>query len=321
MARSSTQRGRPKLSLSNATRGVQDKPDRILLHGVPNIGKTTWAAGSPSPIFLDLAEGSTNLDVARFTFENGTPKADEWEEVMEALRMLANEEHDYKTVVIDELSALERLLHRKVLTDNSWSPGEGAEWGRLDRASLAHWDELLAKCDDLVRVGIEVILVCHTKIKSYDPPGTPPYERYVPMLGGKDTEPKIVGWSDLVLFALEDVVVRKNKDGKGEAQARGAVRLLHTVRCPLWEAKQRGYLPAQLPLDYGEFRKARQAGQDPEVVKRQLLEVAEDVCDEDEMEKLTNWLGSEGLTVLGMARMLNTLTVRREELALDEEGD
>ena len=53
------------VSLASVKRGKADSPMRITIFGVEGIGKTLFASGAPSPIFLDGEDGTSKLDVAR----------------------------------------------------------------------------------------------------------------------------------------------------------------------------------------------------------------------------------------------------------------
>ena len=54
------------LSLSSLVRAKSDKPPRIVIYGVPGIGKTSLAAEFPDPIFIQTEEGTGNLELTSF---------------------------------------------------------------------------------------------------------------------------------------------------------------------------------------------------------------------------------------------------------------
>ena len=94
------------MNIADIQKGIQSRPPRIVLCGVEKIGKSSWAAGAPKPLFIPIAgeEGIDALDVAR------TPVIETYGELMEAIGMLAEQQHDYETVVIDSISTLEPLV-------------------------------------------------------------------------------------------------------------------------------------------------------------------------------------------------------------------
>src|SRR5688572_21053761 len=92
-----------RMTLGAVTRGRVDKPQRIVLYGTEGIGKSTFAADAPSPIFIPSEAGTEHLDVARF------PLVESWRDVLDALDELRGE-HTYRTVAIDTLDGLEPLV-------------------------------------------------------------------------------------------------------------------------------------------------------------------------------------------------------------------
>ena len=89
--------------------GIQPEPPRILVHGTEGIGKSSFVAKAPNPVFIQTEDGLAQINVQKF------PLAESFDEVMENLTALLNEPHDYKTVVIDSVDWLEGLAIRKIL--------------------------------------------------------------------------------------------------------------------------------------------------------------------------------------------------------------
>ena len=54
-----------RVSLKNVERGRQQRPIRILVYGEGGRGKSSFAAEAPEAIFLDLEEGTHELNIAR----------------------------------------------------------------------------------------------------------------------------------------------------------------------------------------------------------------------------------------------------------------
>ena len=55
-----------KMSLANVTTGRLVRPLRVSLYGVDGVGKTSFGAGAPNPIFIATEDGTHHVDVARF---------------------------------------------------------------------------------------------------------------------------------------------------------------------------------------------------------------------------------------------------------------
>jgi AAA domain len=50
------------ISLASLNRTAALKPPRILIHGVHGVGKTTFAAGAPDPVFILTEDGLGTLE-------------------------------------------------------------------------------------------------------------------------------------------------------------------------------------------------------------------------------------------------------------------
>lgn len=84
--------------------GKRQSPPRILVYGTEGIGKSTFASTSPNPIFIPTEDGLDNIDCAKF------PLCKTFVEVMSYIDVLQNESHDYRTIIIDTVDWLERLI-------------------------------------------------------------------------------------------------------------------------------------------------------------------------------------------------------------------
>ena len=238
------------MSLENVTKGVQPKPLRIVVYGVDGIGKSTFAAGAPDPIFLGAEDGTSYLDVARF------PNPEGWDDFMQAFALLYNEEHKYKTLVVDTIDWAEDLAKAAVCMEHNVDGIEGLGYGKGYVYSGEKMQTMMRASDALVRKGLNVILLAHSQVTRFEDPQTEPYDRYTMKLH-KSVEPKFREWPDAVLFANWDIMIEKEEKGFNKKRTRGVSmgrRILHTQRTAAWDAKNRfPGMPEQLPLDWKAF--------------------------------------------------------------------
>lgn len=230
--------------LSSIRRGQDIRPPRIFIYGVEGIGKTTFAAGAPSPIFIQTEDGQGALDVARF------PMASSVDDVRAALTTLYTEDHAFGTVVLDSADWLEQIIAKDVESKHEAKDlayGKGA----LKQAEI--WQELLAGFNALRNDrGMAVVLIGHSQIKRFDSPETEPYDRYTPKLQERSNA-LVREWADAVLFANYRTVIKKEDAGFNKTHARGigtGERLLHTAEKPAYMAKNRYAFPESLPLSW-----------------------------------------------------------------------
>lgn len=234
--------------LGRVIRGVVQKPPRIVVYGTSGIGKTTFAADAPNPIFLGAEDGTAQLDVARF------PEPHNWADVLESVDGLEHEKHDFKTLVIDTADWLEPLSMEAVMEEHK---DDDLSYGRDTAFMVNDWRKLLASFDRLRDQGMIVIVLAHSHVKSYNNPGGDDYDRYqmkvAPKLAALLNE-----WPDAVLFADYETLTKKEK-GKKTKGIRGTARFLHTERTAAYDAKNRFGLPARIPLNWAEFEDNREA--------------------------------------------------------------
>lgn len=248
-----------RMTLAQVTRGPIKKPMRILVHGPEGVGKSTFGAGAPSPIFLGAEDGTNTLDVARF------PEPKTLAHVREAVRELLEQPHDYKTLVIDSADWIEPLVWAEVCADGGKANIEDFGFGKGYGTALVKWQELLR--GDLNRLrdvrGMHIVVLAHSHVKNFKNPEADDYDRY--QLKTKDnTSAFLKEWSDAVLFANFETLI-DDKSGRAKGQSTGK-RFLFTTRRPAFDAKNRYGLPDRIGLSWRALEDAI-AAVDPKALR------------------------------------------------------
>jgi hypothetical protein len=228
-------------------RGKMRKPVRVVIYGVEGIGKTTLASLFPNPIFLDT-EGSTNqMDVARYP----NPEDEEdgrlrkWTHIEGALLGLARESDGFQTVVIDSADWAEQLAANHILGNKRSLEDFGFGKGYVMLAE--QMGKMLGLCDELIRRGLNVVIVAHSKVVRVSPPDqTDGFDRYELRLH-KAVAPKFKEWSDVLLFAKYRTHIVEGDDGRMKAKG-GKDRILCTQWAPASDAKNRFGLAPEIPM-------------------------------------------------------------------------
>ena len=84
--------------------GVVTGPQKLLVYGSGGIGKSTLCAALPSPLFLDLEQGTRMLDVARVS------DIEDWEGLRSILASIASSPPEgIKSIVIDSATKAEAM--------------------------------------------------------------------------------------------------------------------------------------------------------------------------------------------------------------------
>jgi len=304
------QAARPsRMTLAGVKTGIRVAPDRILLVGTEGVGKSTFAASAPSPIFIAAEDGLRHLDVASF------PEPETFAEILDAIRVLVTEEHPYKTLVLDTVDWIEPIVWRSVCQRNGWSNIEEPGYGKGYAVALEDWRKLLAALDYLRNTkGMEVILLAHATVKNFKNPAGADFDRYECKLQ-KLASALVREWCDANLFAIYEEFV---KEGKGLTRAKGVstgARVIKTTRTAAWDAKNRHGLPEELPLDYQAYVEARALGRpsSPEALTAQIQQLVEQLGPTNEArEAIAARVTAAGGDSNKLAQIVNRLN---EELA------
>jgi hypothetical protein len=222
-----------------------------VVYGLEGAGKTSLGCSAPRPLLV-MTRGETGvltlIDGGRVPETPHLPVIESFSELLDAIVMLANEQHDYKTLVIDTVNGAERLCHEHVCRRDF-----GGRWGRDGFTSyntgydsaLADWRELLGALDRLreaKRMGI--LLLAHGKITTFKNPEGNDYDRYTP-----DLHPKTWGlthkWADYVLFLNFETFVENGRTQRAKGKG-GTRRVLYTERTAAFDAKNRHGLPERI---------------------------------------------------------------------------
>lgn len=262
-----------RMSLNKVTTGRIEVPHRILLYGTEGIGKTTFVANAPKPIFLSAEEGTSQLDVARL------PQPQTWEDVLEAVHNLATEQHDYQTLGIDTLDAIEPLVWSFICERDGKKSIEDYGYGKGYTAAIDEWRVLLAGLERLrATKRMHIVMLAHAWIRPFKNPLGDDYDRYELKLHAKSAG-LLKEWCDEVLFANYETYAHKDEKTKRVRGVSTGARLLFTERTAAYDAKNRHSLPESVALSWSEFAEAarRGAAAAPAAVRAEIERKAKEI--------------------------------------------
>ena len=246
-----------------------NRPPRIVLYGTSGIGKTTFGAAAPSPIFIPTEDGAAAVSVPTFPLIRAWKNA-EGTALTDAFNFLAGGDHNFETVVLDSADWTENILKEQVARDYGLEAfdtnAKQLAYGRGGRALEEYWRRI---CDSFTYLrdarNMGAIIIAHSQVKRFDDPTTDAYDRYILDLS-KDSAAVLTEWADIVLFANTQTAVIEEKVGINGTKKRGvgpAERFMFTQETPAFKAKCRWPVPAKLPLSYpvlaAELEKAKAA--------------------------------------------------------------
>lgn len=196
---------------------------KVLVHGPAGAGKTTLASTFPSPVFLDLEGSTERFEVNRIDLRD--KPFDGENSVMQFLRVLGREEHDFQTVVIDTLDWLEPKVWASTCKRLEISSIEQAGYGKGYIEALQDWDLFFRALTYLRdKKGMHIVLNCHTSLVKISDPILTEYDRWDLKLH-KRAAAKFVEWSEIVGFLTIETMIRR-MGGKDRLSTEGERVLL-----------------------------------------------------------------------------------------------
>lgn len=235
-----------KITLESIKTGYREKPIRLVLYGVDGIGKTTFGASAPDPIFLCAEDGQGLMNISRFPIES-------WDDVLDSISTLLDGGHNYQTVVVDSLDWIESLCAAALCNERgmegiaSFGYGAGYKFLRERFQTFIRGLELLLEVRNM-----HIILLGHAHIKRFDDPEREPYERYQLKLDESNAA-KVREWSDILAFANYDTLFKQVGENESGDKAKRAIsygkRYMHLERSAAFDAKNRYSLPTRILLN------------------------------------------------------------------------
>ncbi len=187
------------------SKGRLRKPLRVVLYGVEGIGKTTLASQFPRPVFLDTEGSTVHFDVERVPNprDEHDPVIRKWVDLLGVMHQLVHDRHGYETVVIDSADWAESLATTHLLESDKEKKRTSIEdygYGKGYVMLAEIVSKCLAICDEMVRAGLNVVWVAHSKSVRVSPPDqTDGFDRYELKMH-KQVGPLFKEWCDLLLF-------------------------------------------------------------------------------------------------------------------------
>lgn len=228
-------------------------PPKIIIYGGPKVGKSTLAAGAPSPIFIPCEAGIDSIDTAAF------PLCTSWSDVLGCLESLATEEHEFRTVALDSLDWCEPLIWAAVAKAAGKGSIEDIGYGKGYIEAGKYWRELLDGLDWLrQQKAMTVVLICHDEQRKVEPADADGYDVSGLKLH-KRALALVTEWADVIGYARCKKSV-KSEEGNKHARAVGlGVRVLTLGQNPAYLTGNRYGLPDEIDLSWTAFDAALQA--------------------------------------------------------------
>ena len=239
------------------------RPPRTILFGEPKIGKSTFASNAPGVVFIPTEDGISGLDVMQLPSDG---VCHSWEDVLKAIRVLLETDHDRKWVALDTINGVADLCAKHVCDRDfggNWESRKGQEgfnaWGRGDKAAAQEFKRLLSGLDMLrEKKGMGCILLAHQGLQRSGNALGEDFQKFTADIH-KNSWSLLVGWADHIAHACRDYMVHvpqgKEDSGKGVAKEMSTTRWLVFEGGPGRDAGARaGYdMPDRIELSWSTY--------------------------------------------------------------------
>lgn len=238
------------MSLKNILESTKLKSPKFILYGPAGIGKTTFGASLPAPILVPTEDGLGKINVKHF------PVAKTFDELIGNLKSLLDEEHEFKSVILDSLDWAEQLWEQKTCDVLGFKTIEAAGYGRGYKEAVKFVDVII---DILGRLRDEknmvICLIAHAEIKRFEAVTVDPYDRYQIKLN-KRACARFMESVDAIFFANYKLGTVKTQGNKGQTHTKTVQgdRVLFTEERPEFVAKNRYALPAEMEMNWEAVR-------------------------------------------------------------------
>lgn len=178
-----------------------DRAPIITIVGDAGTGKTSLAATFPESIFIRAEDGLQSIPADKRP--DAFPLLQKADDLWPQLMALLQEGHEYKTVVIDSVSAMDTLFTKAILEKDGRAQTLATALGGYGAGfqALTGMHVRLRKAAGLLneRRGMNVIFISHADLETMRLPDTDDYSRYSLRLGAKSLPP-FVDDVDMVAF-------------------------------------------------------------------------------------------------------------------------
>lgn len=213
------------MSVLDTIKKPESRAPIITICGDAGTGKTSLAATFPNPIVIRAEDGLMSIPADKRP--DAFPLLKSADELWPQLLALLQEQHDYKTLVVDSVSACEQLFIKDVMDRDGRAKSINQALGGYGAgaAAVAAMHQRLRKGAGLLneRKGMAVVFISHADLEAVRPPDQDDYTRYSLRLMSKSLPPYVddvdmVGFVRLISVLRGDEGDRKKIISNGDRE-------------------------------------------------------------------------------------------------------
>ena len=238
------------MSILDQIQKPADRPIVATVLGDAGMGKTSLAATFPKPVFIRAEDGLQALPIDERP--DALPTLNSVDDLWSQMSALIKEDHDYKTVVIDSVTALERMFGQHVIDSDPKKPKSlaqaGGGYGAGFQAVATLHQRVRKGAELLVNKGIHVVFIAHADLENVDLPDEDPFSRYSLRLHKRSVAPYVDDVDAVLHVRLKTYVM--GDEGKRKAISDGSrIVVCHASAASI--SKNRYRITEELPFNLG----------------------------------------------------------------------
>ena len=237
-------------------KGDPNRPHRIMIYGPEGVGKSTFGSMAGHPVFIGPEGGTDRLRNNRGEQVDEMPNVKTWEDVLAAIAMLRKEAHDFDTLVIDSADWIEKIAHQKIIgtsgkTITTVNGGYGSGFSGSEMMHKFLIDRLEELRDER---RMNIIVTAHAHVKPVkDPEMAEDYDSYEIKCHEKVSS-LWREWVDALFFVRFRTFVTAGEGGSRARALTDETRVMHTVKKPAFQAKNRYGLPPEMDFTFDTWK-------------------------------------------------------------------
>jgi len=242
------------MSILTAAKPPVREPLIMTICGTPGTGKTSLAATLPGPVFLIQTQGEkVPRDIPRDQVPVSLGETNSPEKLWEQLLALGQDDHGYKTVIIDSVTGLETMFIEDILKSDPKAKAINTALGGYGagRAAVATQHNRVRNIVEKIRRrGINVVFIAHSDVVRIEPPDSDSFTQYSLRLHEKSMAPYVDSVDVVGFIKQSTVLVGKDDERKRAVTSDDRVLLVHLT--PVAVSKNRLGITEPLDLERGK---------------------------------------------------------------------